>query len=169
MPDEKKRFTDYPTASSIEVDDYVMLDNGRANGTKKILASELGGGSYSVEILAGDMTATYAGAQPTYILPTTKTSLTDGKKWSDYDEIYIVTIFQQSATNVTPRLYQYKKFPVWALSHCEGDYGVTVTTTENFNGSASQGTRVCIYPDDSYKVDWYNYASAIAILGIKYN
>lgn len=43
MADEKKRITAYPTASSLGDDDYVMIDNGGANGTKKYLAKNLGG------------------------------------------------------------------------------------------------------------------------------
>lgn len=44
MADEKKRITAYPTASSLGDDDYVMIDNGGANGTKKFKAKNLGGG-----------------------------------------------------------------------------------------------------------------------------
>ena len=170
MADEKKRITAYPTASSIGDDDYVMLDNGQANGTKKFKAKDLGGGSRTIELLAGDITATYTGATPSYALPTTDTSLPDGKHWLDYDEIVIVTIYQQSPSSNVPRLYEYKSIPTWAFEtgHNDSNYGITVTCTDNFNGSAGHGARVCLLADDKYRNDWYNYASPIAILGIKY-
>lgn len=127
------------------------------------------GGAYSIDILAGDMTATYTGTTPSYALESTKTSIAAGKHYSDYDELCVVTIGQQTASESVPRAYYYTKIPVWALSHCDGNLGVTVCTMYSYNGTAGQGTRVCIYPDDSYRNDWYNYASPIAILGIKYN
>lgn len=43
MPDGKKRITDYPLATTVNTNDYVMIDNGGANGTKKYPASNLGG------------------------------------------------------------------------------------------------------------------------------
>ena len=127
-----------------------------------------GGGNYTIEVLAGDMTATYTGSTPSYALPTTNTSLPSGKHFSDYDEICIVSISQQTASSAVPRAYWYERIPAWALEHCEGDYGVTVCTLTSYNGSAGSGTRVCLFPDDKYRNDWYNYASPIAILGIKY-
>ena len=170
MADEKKRLTAYPEATVIQDNDYVMIDNGLAQGTKKFLAKNLGGGGRSIEILAGDITATYTGTTPSYALPTTETSLPDGKHWLDYDEIIIVTIYQQSPTSNVPRLYEYKSIPTWAFQtgHNDSNYGVTVTSTDNFNSSAGQGSRVCLLADDKYKNDWYNYASPIAILGVKY-
>lgn len=39
----EKRLTAYPEAETLADNDYVMIDNGGANGTKKFLAKNLGG------------------------------------------------------------------------------------------------------------------------------
>ena len=44
-----ERIIDYPEAETLANDDYVLLD-GITNGSKKILASELGGGGGGIEI-----------------------------------------------------------------------------------------------------------------------
>lgn len=138
--------------------------------SKAIEALEQGGGSggRTIELIVGDMTATYTTSIPTYVLPTVNTALPDGKHWTDYDEIIIVSITQQTPSSNSPQLYEYKSIPVWALSHCVGDYGVTVTTHASYSAGASTGTRICIFPDDKFRNDWYNYAAPIAILGVKY-
>ena len=45
MADEKKRLTSYPEATELQDDDYVMVDNGGPEGTRKFLAKNLGGSS----------------------------------------------------------------------------------------------------------------------------
>ena len=47
----KKRITDYPEATELSNDDYVWIDDGTANGSKKFKAINLGGGSASIERL----------------------------------------------------------------------------------------------------------------------
>lgn len=47
MADEKKRLTSYPEATELQDDDYVMVDNGLTQGTKKYKAKSLGGSTYS--------------------------------------------------------------------------------------------------------------------------
>lgn len=124
-----------------------------------------GGGGRTIELIVGDMTASYILATPTYALPTSKTALPTGKHWSDYDEIIIVSIPQQTPSSIEPQRYFYTSIPTWSLSHNIENYGVQVTTNTNTN----QGTRVAIFPDDYYQNLWYNYAAPIAILGVKYN
>lgn len=59
MADEKKRLTSYPEATELQDDDYVMVDNGGPEGTKKFLAKNLGGGF--APVLLGEFSST---AQP---------------------------------------------------------------------------------------------------------
>lgn len=126
-----------------------------------------GGGGRTVDFLAGDLSATYTSSLPSYNLPTTDTALPSGKHWLDYDEIIIVSITQMNATALNPRWYLTATIPTYLLQtgNNEGNYGVTVVTP---TASANIGTRVILYPNDTYKTDWYNYASPIAILGVKY-
>ena len=179
----KEGVTPSANAETITIDTDTFAINGVEINKEGVTPSEtlttltqgetsysIASGSRSVEILAGDITATFTGATPSYALPSADTSLPDGKHWLDYDEIIIVTIYQQTPSANVPRLYEYKSIPTWAFQtgHNDSNYGVTVTCTDNFNGSAGQGARVCLLADDKYRNDWCNYASPIAILGVKY-
>lgn len=168
MPDTKKRITDYPEAETLSDSDYVMVDNGGANGTKKFKAKNLGSGG-SVELIVGNMQASFTTSTPSYILPNSQigawNDLPEGKHFADYDEIMLVVIFQMTPSDAQPQRYVTQSVPVWMLDTGNNlnDYGVEIAIVPN-----NTGARVAIRKDDKYNVEWYNYGSPIALLGIKY-
>lgn len=168
MADEKKRFTSYPEATELQDDDYVMVDNGLAGGTKKYKAKNLGGGG-SVELIVGNMQASFTTSTPSYILPNSQigawNDLPEGKHFTDYDEIMLVVIFQMTPEVNQPQRYVTMSVPTWMLETGNNlqDLGVEMSIMPN-----NIGARVAIRKDDKYNVEWYNYGSPIALLGIKY-
>jgi len=168
MADEKKRLTDYPEATELQDNDYVMVDNGLAEGTKKYKAKNLGGGG-SVELIVGNMQASFTTSTPSYVLPNSAlgawNDLPEGKHFADYDEIMLVVIFQQSPSDAQPQSYATMSVPTWMLDTGNNlnDYGVNMYVMPN-----NRGAQVAIRKDDKYNVENYNYGSPIALLGIKY-
>lgn len=168
MPDTKKRITDYPEAETLSDSDYVMVDNGGANGTKKFKAKNLGSGG-SVELIVGNMQASFTTSTPSYVLPNSAlgawNDLPEGKHFADYDEIMLVVIFQMTPADNQPQSYATMSVPTWMLETGNNlnDYGVNMYIMPN-----NRGAQVAIRKDDKYNVENYNYGSPIALLGIKY-
>jgi hypothetical protein len=165
MADTKKRITSYPTVTVIGEDDYVMLDNGRANGTKKILASALGGKDASlVEIIMGDLDRVYGTTPANYIGTFNQwDSIDSGKSFSDYDEIIIVMCPQNddSASGAKSRFFY--SIPVYVLEYYDKVY------SEYTNGNVAYTKYALDYTNNKFYLSNFNYCCPIALVGVKYS
>lgn len=127
-----------------------------------------GGGGAKTELIIGNMQASFTTSTPSYVLPGQLGAwqdLPEGKHFSDYDEIMLVVIYQMTPTVNSPQRYTTMSVPTWMLDTGNNlqDLGVEIAST-----NSSTGARVAIRKDDKYNVEWYNYGSPIALLGIKY-
>lgn len=156
------------------IDGTTVIPNPEESATEELSKLQIedtvysvgsGGGNTEYTILYGDMSATYGGTTPSYALPLTRTPLPEGLHFRDYDEICVVSIPQMTVTADQAPAYFYNTIPIWALDHKQEETnGICFNTVTG----ANVGTRVSIFEDDTFINNWYNYASPIAILGIKH-
>ena len=147
--------------------DVTDADNGKI---LKVVGGEWNKASgASVELIVGNMQASFTTSTPSYVLPNSAlgawNDLPEGKHFADYDEIMLVVIFQQSPSDAQPQSYATMSVPTWMLDTGNNlnDYGVNMYVMPN-----NRGAQVAIRKDDKYNVENYNYGSPIALLGIKH-
>ena len=164
MADNKKRLTDYPEAVTLSDSDYVMVDNGGANGTKKFLAKNLGGGSYTVDVLMGGLDRVYGTTTDNYIGTFGQwVDIDNGKSFSDYDEIILVSCTQidDTATGAKNRVVSIR--PTYLLEYCDKLF------IEEYHGNTTIYVRVSLdYTNNKFYLNNFNYLCPIALLGVKH-
>lgn len=165
MADEKKRITAYPEALTLGDDDYVLVDNGGANGTKKFKAKNLGGGASTIEVIMGDLDRTYGTTTDNYIGTLNQwVSIDNGKSFEDYDAIMIVGKPQGSSSISDCIWYDDDIVLVSILKHYDKVYrkaGMRSNTTQYIEYGLD-------YTNNKFYLANFSYYCPIALLGIKY-
>jgi hypothetical protein len=164
MADEKKRITDYPEALTLSDNDYVMVDNGGANGTKKFKAKSLGGGSPVFEVIMGGLDRVYGTTTDNYIGTYNQwISIDAGKSFADYDEIILVACAQNDDTSTGSKNRVLHITPTYLLKYYDKLY------IEHYHGSTTLYVKCCLdFTNNKFYLNNWNNLCPIALLGIKY-
>ena len=164
MADEKKRLTAYPEATVIQDNDYVMIDNGLAQGTKKFLAKNLGGGSYTVDVLMGGLDRVYGTTTDNYIGTFGQwVDIDAGKSFSDYDEIILVSCPQADDVPTGSKNRVLSIRPTYLL-----EYYDKLNINEYYGTNTVYVNVALDYTNNKFYLINYNYLCPIALLGVKY-
>lgn len=163
MADTKKRITDYTEETTLQSNDYVLIDNGNAGGTRKFLASNLGGSSASIEVIMGDLDRSYGTTTSNYIGTFNSwVDIDSGYSFSDYDEILLVCKRQNSSiTNAIA--IQVHSTNVKLLEH------YNKVSEYYYADSSSVYVKYGLdYTNDKFYLENFNYLCPIALIGVKY-
>lgn len=159
----EKRLTAYPEAVTLSDNDYVMIDNGGANGTKKFLAKNLGGGSPVYDVIMGGLDRVYGTTEANYIGTfNTWVDIDTGKSFVDYDEIILVSCTQNDHIETGAKSRVFTRVPKYVLEYYDKLY------VEELHGSTAY-VKCCLdYTNNKFYLHNWNYLCPIALIGIKY-